>query len=137
MVRQNGITAAVVKYRLPNGHSEVPREDADEALRVMRSLAPELHIDPDKIGVSGTSAGGHLAASVGTLSPQRPSFMILFYPVISADTDKRHRGSFEQLLGKNIATHRSLKNFHWKRKLMYKHLRRCFSIVMTIKWFRL
>lgn len=97
---KNGITAAVVKYRLPNGHSEVPREDADEALRVMRSLAPELHIDPDKIGVSGTSAGGHLAASVGTLSPQRPSFMILFYPVISADTDKRHRGSFEQLLGK-------------------------------------
>ena len=67
---------------------------------MMRSLAPELHIDPDKIGVSGTSAGGHLAASVGTLSPQRPSFMILFYPVISADTDKRHRGSFEQLLGK-------------------------------------
>ena len=42
---RNGITAAVVKYRLPNGHSEVPRNDADEALRVMRSMAAELNID--------------------------------------------------------------------------------------------
>ena len=53
---RNGITAAVVKYRLPNGHSEVPRNDADEALRVMRSMAAELNIDPAKVGVSGTSA---------------------------------------------------------------------------------
>ncbi|MFR6634865.1 MAG: hypothetical protein ACLUQ6_08690 [Alistipes onderdonkii] len=47
----------MVKYRLPNGHSEVPRNDADEALRVMRSMAAELNIDPAKVGVSGTSAG--------------------------------------------------------------------------------
>ena len=52
---ENGVTAAVVKYRLPNGHSEVPRNDADEALRVMREMAAELNIDPAKVGVSGTS----------------------------------------------------------------------------------
>lgn len=96
---RNGITAAVVKYRLPNGHSEVPRNDADEALRVMRSMAAELNIDPAKVGVSGTSAGGYLAGSVGTLSDVKPGFMILFYPVISADPDKRHKGTFVQLLG--------------------------------------
>ena len=82
---RNGITAAVVKYRLPNGHSEVPRNDADEALRVMRSMAAELNIDPAKVGVSGTSAGGYLAGSVGTLSDVKPGFMILFYPVILDD----------------------------------------------------
>ena len=73
---ENGVTAAVVKYRLPNGHSEVPRNDADEALRVMREMAAELNIDPAKVGVSGTSAGGYLAGSVGTLSEVKPDFMI-------------------------------------------------------------
>ena len=62
---ENGVTAAVVKYRLPNGHSEVPRNDADEALRVMREMAAELNIDPAKVGVSGTSAGGYLAGRSG------------------------------------------------------------------------
>ena len=74
---RNGITAAVVKYRLPNGHSEVPRNDADEALRVMRSMAAELNIDPAKVGVSGTSAGGYLAGSVGTLSDVKPGLSLI------------------------------------------------------------
>jgi|GEM_PF-32904 len=47
-----GVTAAVVKYRLPNGHSEVPRNDADEALRVMREMAAELNIDPAKVAAA-------------------------------------------------------------------------------------
>ncbi|MFQ7502341.1 MAG: alpha/beta hydrolase [Alistipes finegoldii] len=55
-------------------------------------MAAELNIDPAKIGVSGTSAGGYLADSVGTLSEVKPDFMILYYPVISADADKRPRG---------------------------------------------
>ena len=100
---ENGVTAAVVKYRLPNGHCEVPRNDADEALRVMREMAAELNIDPAKVGVSGTSAGGYLAGSVGTLSEVKPDFMILYYPVISADADKRHKGTFVQLLGADDA----------------------------------
>ncbi|MFR4235080.1 MAG: alpha/beta hydrolase [Alistipes onderdonkii] len=53
---RNGM-AAVVKYRLPNGHSEVPRNDADEALRVMRSMAAELNIDPAKGGVGDFGRG--------------------------------------------------------------------------------
>ncbi len=100
---ENGITAAVVKYRLPNGHSEVPRNDADEALRVLRSMAGELGIDPHKVGVSGTSAGGYLAASTGVLSEEKPDFMVLFYPVISAELDKRHKGTFVQFLGDKAA----------------------------------
>ncbi len=96
---EHGITAAVVKYRLPNGHSEIPRNDADEALRVMKARADEFGVDPEKIGVSGTSAGGYLAGSVGVLSENKPAFMILFYPVISADLDIRHKGTFVQLMG--------------------------------------
>ena len=107
----------MVKYRLPNGHSEVPRNDADEALRVMRSMAAELNIDPAKVGVSGTSAGGYLAGSVGTLSDVKPGFMILFYPVISADPDKRHKGTFVQLLGAEDADKPLAQEFSLEKKV--------------------
>ena len=59
-LRDNGITAMVVKYRLPNGHKEVPLEDAAAAIEYMRNNAERLGLDPQKIGVSGSSAGGHL-----------------------------------------------------------------------------
>lgn len=114
---ENGVTAAVVKYRLPNGHSEVPRNDADEALRVMREMAAELNIDPAKVGVSGTSAGGYLAGSVGTLSEVKPDFMILYYPVISADADKRHKGTFVQLLGADDADKPVAQEFSLEKKV--------------------
>ena len=114
---EHGVTAAVLKYRLPNGHSEVPRNDADEALRVMRSMAAELNIDPAKVGVSGTSAGGYLAGSVGTLSDVKPGFMILFYPVISADPDKRHKGTFVQLLGAEDADKPLAQEFSLEKKV--------------------
>lgn len=96
---ENGITAAVVKYRMPNGHPEVPINDAQEALRVMRSLAGELGFDPAKVGVAGTSAGGHLAGCMGTIAKDRAAFMVLIYPVVSADNDKWHKGSFAALAG--------------------------------------
>jgi len=112
-----GVTAAVVKYRLPNGHSEVPRNDADEALRVIREMAAELNIDPAKVGVSGTSAGGYLAGSVGTLSEVKPDFMILYYPVISADADKRHKGTFVQLLGADDADKPVAQEFSLEKKV--------------------
>mgnify|MGYP003099003877 CR=1 FL=1 len=114
---ENGVTAAVVKYRLPNGHSEVPRNDADEALRVMREMAAELNIDPAKVGVSGTSAGGYLAGSVGTLSEVKPDFMILYYPVISADADKRHKGTFVQLHGADDADKPVAQEFSLEKKV--------------------
>lgn len=98
---ENGITAAILKYRLPNFNSEVPLEDAVEALRVMRTLASDYGFDSTKVGIVGSSAGGHLAASASTLAEpdQRPNFSILFYPVISGDSTISHKGTFKNLLG--------------------------------------
>ena len=81
-----GITFAVLHYRMPNGHKEVPLSDAEQAMRILKGMAGELGVDSDNIGVMGASAGGHLAASLATLyssSETRPAFQILFYPVIT------------------------------------------------------
>ncbi len=98
---QNGITAAVLKYRLPNGVKEVPFEDAVEAIRIMRQRSRQLGVDPSQVGIFGASAGGHLAASVSTMAEvdQKPNFSILFYPVISSQKGLAHEGSFNNLLG--------------------------------------
>lgn len=98
-----GITAIVVKYRLPNnGHKEVPLEDAQAALRYAREHATELNIDPAKVGIMGSSAGGHLAAYTSTFTPdnEKPNFSVLFYPVITGTTWQTHMGTFNRLLGK-------------------------------------
>ncbi len=98
-----GITAIVVKYRLPNyGHKEVPLEDAQEAMRYARKHAKELDIDPAKVGIMGSSAGGHLAAYTSTFTPdaEKPNFSVLFYPVITGTTWQTHMGTFNRLLGK-------------------------------------
>lgn len=95
-----GITAAVLKYRMPNGHPEVPLEDAQEALRVMQAEASAWGFDPNKVGIAGCSAGGHLAAMCSTMGTIRPAFAILFYPVITGEEGLCHRGSFDNLLGK-------------------------------------
>ena len=99
----NGITTMVVKYRLPNGHREVPLEDAAAAIEYMRTNADRLGINPDKIGVSGSSAGGHLAAwsSVVLEGAQKPNFAVLHYPVINGQvwTNKPQWSTFERLLG--------------------------------------
>ena len=97
----NGITGAVLKYRMPNGHPEVPLEDAVEALRILRGDVPgaEGYTCP-KVGIMGFSAGGHLAAYASTLGSPKPDFAILFYPVITAEPGKGHQGSFNNLLGK-------------------------------------
>ena len=112
-----GITAFVVKYRIPNegtmiNREMVPLQDAQQAIYLVRKQAKEWGIDPMRIGVMGFSAGGHLASSLGThydqvLLPEtsgislRPDFMMLIYPVISFQTDVAHLGSREQLIGKN------------------------------------
>lgn len=98
-----GITLAVLKYRLPNGHSEVPIEDGRRAIQIMRENAKKYNYSPDKVGIMGGSAGGHFAATLATMygEPQyRPDFQILLYPVISM-TDITHAGSRTHLLGKN------------------------------------
>jgi acetyl esterase/lipase len=107
-----GITCIVLKYRLPNGHPEVPLDDVQEAFRVVRSMAGELGIK--KVGVSGHSAGGHLAAMAATKyknEVQRPDFQILYYPVISADPLFSHEGSIINLVGRNNINKKNIEEY--------------------------
>lgn len=83
-----GITGIVLKYRMPNGNKEIPLDDLQKAISYVRGNAASLGINENKIGVTGFSAGGHLAALASTLFSEvglsnRPDFSILFYPVIS------------------------------------------------------
>lgn len=99
-----GITLAVLKYRTPNGHHEVPADDARQALRILRRSADKWGINPDRIGIGGASAGGHLASTVATHPMDEESkvnFQVLIYPVISMQEALTHQGSRENLLGKN------------------------------------
>jgi acetyl esterase/lipase len=95
-----GITYAVLKYRMPNEHHEVPLSDALQAIRLVRKHAEEWNIE--KVGIMGSSAGGHLASTAAThyTDDSRPDFQILFYPVISMDLSICHKGSRERLIGK-------------------------------------
>lgn len=75
----NGITGAVLKYRMPNHHPEVPLEDAVQALRIMAGLeAGATGYTADKVGIVGSSAGGHLAAMASTIGSFKPAFSVLF-----------------------------------------------------------
>lgn len=98
-----GITYIVLKYRMPNGHREVPLSDAEQAIRLVRQHAAEWNVNPARVGIMGASAGGHLAASLATLygsDETCPDFQILFYPVITMGADT-HQGSRNNLLGEN------------------------------------
>ena len=112
-----GVAAFVLKYRLPSDRimentSIGPLQDAQQAIIIVRSKATEWHIDVNKVGILGFSAGGHLASTLGThyknvLVPNplnisvRPDFMILGYPQITADTTINKKGSMDNLVGKN------------------------------------
>lgn len=113
----HGVAAFVVKYRLPSDSIMVdksigPLQDAQRAIQVVRERAAEWNLSPDKIGIMGFSAGGHLASTAGThfnepvignpnATDLRPDFMILVYPVISMSEALAHKGSRTNLLGKN------------------------------------
>jgi acetyl esterase/lipase len=112
-----GIVAFVLKYRLPNDlimKNKIvgPLQDAQEAVRYVRQNAAKLNIDPNKIGILGFSAGGHLASTLSTHYDDkvyestykvsaRPDFSILMYPVISMENQITHKGSQTNLLGNN------------------------------------
>src|SRR5258708_5359587 len=111
-----GIAAFVLKYRLgPRYHHPIELGDAQRAIRMVRARATELAVAPDKIGVMGFSAGGHLASTTETHfdsgNPQandpidrascRPDFAVLAYPVISLAAEYTHQGSKKNLLGEN------------------------------------
>ncbi|MHC4116748.1 MAG: alpha/beta hydrolase [Planctomycetota bacterium] len=114
-----GVAGFIVKYRHRRsgagyGHP-APLQDAQRAIRTVRSSAKEWNIDPERIGIIGFSAGGHLASSLGTHFKNRyseardqidrvscrPDFMILMYPVISFTEPFTHKGSRKNLLGAN------------------------------------
>ena len=80
--QNQGIAAIVLKYRMPNGNPEVPVEDAEQALRLVRLNAASWKVSRNDVGVMGFSAGGHLAAMVATSATgdAKPDFQILFYP---------------------------------------------------------
>ena len=111
-----GVTAFVLKYRLgPKYHHPIELRDAQRAIRWVRSRAKEFGIRPDRIGMMGFSAGGHLTATVGTHYDQgdhsaadpidrvscRPDFLVLAYPVISFVAPYSHSASARNLLGDN------------------------------------
>ena len=111
-----GIAAFVLKYRLgPRYHHPIELGDAQRAIRLVRGHASEYGITPDRLGVMGFSAGGHLAATMGThfdngnaadpdtmqRASSRPDFLVLGYPVISFTTPYAHQGSLHNLLGDN------------------------------------
>lgn len=99
-----GIALIVLKYRMPRRiNKDVPISDAEEAIRITRLNAEKWHINPEDIGIMGSSAGGHLASTVATHTEKnnRPNFQILFYPVITMDWSYTNKASRENLLGDN------------------------------------
>ncbi|XTZ40532.1 alpha/beta hydrolase [Salmonella enterica] len=112
-----GYTLFVMTYRLPgDDHAEganAPLADIQRAIRTIRARADEWQLDPERIGVMGFSAGGHVAASLGTRYHEkvypaqdaideqsaRPAFMALVYPVITMREEIDHPGSRQQLIG--------------------------------------
>lgn len=104
LLNENGITLAVLKYRMPNGNHKVPAEDVHEAMRILTENSAKWGINPKKIGIGGASAGGHLASTVATHPVEdapTPAFQVLLYPVISMEEGITHQGSRNLLLGEN------------------------------------
>ena len=112
--RSKGIVGVVLRYRCGGGKNQqpVPLEDAKRAIRTVRAKADELGVDPNRIGILGFSAGGHLASSAATMFEEgvhsedpidqmssRPDFAVLVYPVITFVDESMHRGSRNNLLG--------------------------------------
>jgi len=108
-----GVSAFVLKYRLAEYGHPAPLRDVLRAIRLVRARAAGFGVRPDRLGVMGFSAGGHLAACAGTLydAPEgrtgaaldavsaRPDFLVLLYPVITMRDPFVHAGSRRNLLG--------------------------------------
>lgn len=100
-----GVTAFVLYYRMPFGNHGVPLKDTKTAMQIIRKNAGEWKLNKNRIGIIGFSAGGHLAATLGTHFDRenKPYFMALIYPVISFRPAFFPSGTCENLLGKNPA----------------------------------
>ncbi|GAB4012683.1 alpha/beta hydrolase [Spirosoma migulaei] len=118
-LNQWGITAFVLTYRLPadglmQDRTVGPFQDAQQALRVVRQRAIEWQLQPNRVGILGSSAGGHVAAMAATrftkafelgkdTTALRPDFLVLCWPVVSFRPDIAHQGSVKNLLGDHPA----------------------------------
>lgn len=116
LMTAHGITGVILKYRLgPRYHHPAMQQDVLQAIRWTRLHASDLGARPDRVGVMGFSAGGHLASTAATLfdagkadaaeaidrTSSRPDFAILGYPVIQMGEPATHKGSMDNLLGPN------------------------------------
>lgn len=110
---KQGIALIVLQYTLPAGDRSKPIGDAEMAIKIVRDSAEVWHINPNSIGIMGSSAGGHLASTIAThttAAESKPNFQILFYPVISMDPKLGHQLTHENFLGAN-ATPELIKQF--------------------------
>ena len=105
-LNEKGMTVVTMRYRTPRPKGLAKHTsawaDLQRCIRIVRAEAPKRGLDPNKIGIMGSSAGGHLASTAAThfTEETRPDFQILFYPVVTM-TDYTHQGSKDNLLGKN------------------------------------
>jgi acetyl esterase/lipase len=118
-MQERGLAGVVLRYRSGGGKNQqpVPLEDAQRAIRLVRSRAAEWGINPQRVGILGFSAGGHLASTAATMFDEgdstsadpiekqssRPDFAVLVYPVISMEEGVTHAGSRKNLLGENAS----------------------------------
>lgn len=100
---EKGIAFGVLKYRMPQTDYTVPFADVKAAFGLVKVHATKWKINPQDIGIMGSSAGGHLASTYATHTDgeDKPAFQILLYPVITMDAAFTHAGSRRNLLGEN------------------------------------
>ncbi len=100
---EQGIAVFIVSYALPFKNDKLPLQSVEQAMRTVQQHAEEWNIDPTRIGIMGSSAGGHLASTHAThfSSDTRPAFQILLYPVISLDPTITHGGTRKNLIGED------------------------------------
>jgi acetyl esterase/lipase len=113
-LNEAGVTVFILKYRMVEYGHPAPQQDVLRAIRIVRSRASEFGVKPDRIGLLGQSAGGHLAGCAAEFwdSPEgrtgaeldevsaRPDFVSLVYPVVTMAEPYVHKGSRDALLGK-------------------------------------
>lgn len=102
-LNENGIAAIVLRYRMPNGHHQIPIADYAQAMKTAREHAEQWGINPHQIGVMGFSAGGHIASTAVVLTDEavKPDFAVLIYPVITMDGPYAQIDTRNNLLGTN------------------------------------
>ena len=125
---KQGIALIVLKYRMPKGDRTLPISDAEAAMKIVRDSADVWNLNPNDIGIMGSSAGGHLASTIAThAKPElRPNFQILFYPVITMNQSYTHMGSRNNLLGKEASA--ELEKEYSNEKQVTKETPRAFIV---------